>query len=58
MDAYLHTLINRHRAIDEEIARASRRPLAEPKVRALKRLRLAIKDRIFALQRVRTRQSA
>jgi hypothetical protein len=48
LERYLATLVERHRLIDARIAREAR---WSPRMTRLKRLRLALKDRIAALAR-------
>lgn len=58
MERHLRGLMSKHRQIDQEIERERQRPSAAVRVHALKRLRLALKDRIAALQRRAARQGA
>lgn len=49
---YLRSLVRRHRALDEEIRLAARTSLGtSPSVAVLKKMRLALKDRIATLSR-------
>ena len=47
-ERYLATLVERHRLLDDRISREAR---WSPRLKRLKRLRLALKDRIAALTR-------
>ena len=49
-ERYLATLVERHRLIDDRISQEAR---WSPRLKRLKRLRLALKDRIAALVRRR-----
>lgn len=51
MERYLETLVRRHRGLDAIISREHRRsPTSSPTLAHLKRLRLAVKDKIVALR--------